>query len=341
MEDEIKADNYNYTKNITPEHVNRFEKQLSSFRNVSEPQYIILIDSKSDVWREIKRNVIFAYDFFDDQFDSIKIAYDGDKSFQLFLYGEKVLSKNSLSKIISEKFKSNSDVSIKIQPSSKQIQILEVNKDTGLVSTLIEKSKLNEFKKKDCTIDVIYKKKLKKDFEWAADRFASAVRAQMLNWKDRVEKIKEDRIKRQDRIKNREDQEKTIHKPKTELHNKKVEPEDDKEMSKSKISKQIKDYFSYNQDQVEDVYQGVDKPFKDTDRDNDNFSRQVRKVMKKKSSGQPLVSNPPYRGNMLEYIEDNLDEEIKNYKSKKQNKLGSILDEVIFHLESLGRNSND
>lgn len=54
--------------------------------------------------------------------------------------------------------------------------------------------------------------------------------------------------------------------------------------------------------------------------------------MKNKNSlQQPLVSNPPYRGDLLKYIE----EKQKDEEKEKGNKLASILDKVINHLETL------
>jgi hypothetical protein len=81
-------------------------------------------------------------------------------------------------------------------------------------------------------------------------------------------------------------------------------------IDKDLIAKKVKEYFKLPLDQLKEMHH-IKRMDDLEDRNDKNFFRQVRKIYKKRKALQPLVSNPPYRGNLLEYIEKKVKEKIK------------------------------
>jgi hypothetical protein len=277
MQEKIKADNYNYTRDIQTKHILFFTDKLKKYNLCSSCNFGIFIKGDTKNWSEIKRDVALIYDFLEEKCDKINIVYDGDSSFQILCNPEKGIGLKKFEDLLDNKFSNASKLNYKILNTSDFIKNYQVNKTTGLSSLLIDRDSLMSFKKNDSTLDNIFKKKLNKKFNWD---------------------IKEG----------------------TNMS---------KKVSSTKV---VQDYYKFVHDQLQGIIDSPEKSFKEEDRQEDNFYRQLQKL--KKKSSQPLVSNPPYRGNLLEYIYDNLDESLKDEKS--QNKLANVLDEAILILEYLG-----
>lgn len=270
------------------------------------------------MWVEYKRTVALIYDFLEEQVSKIKIMYNGDSSFQILIFTKK--SNSDIENDMKSKFPKGSGVSFNVLKNSNQFKLYSINITTGLVTVELKRGDLIDFKKKDCTIDKVYKKITNKGFDWKMN--SKYKKAESLDWKDRMDIIKKEREERKNRVKKRTQE---------KIHNKikspsieEAKPEESYQL-KNKISKVVQDYFSYVHDQLDDIYQGVNIPFKEHDRDEGNFYQQVRKVIKKKKSdAQALISNPAYVGDLIQYISNRSEK----YKSKKQNqnKIGDCHD---------------
>jgi len=275
MKDDIIADNYRYTKNITKDNISKFEKDLKKYLNKEDGKYyVVQVDAKSDTWSEAKRKISQVSDFLDSFTKKNKIIYDGDYSFQILAYMKEGYTLKELKDKISEKFKNSSYHSIKVLPKNKKFKVFKINPKTGLVSTEIKRSKLKDFKKKDNTIDKIYMRNLHKRFKW--DK-------KSMDFNERIEKIRE----KKDRWKGRKGEREDIKSPEDRYGPKDKLKEEDKSLDKkdrfkNKYSKKVKEYFKFMQNQLKEMYEDVGSVHDLSDRDRKNFYRQVRKVWKKK-----------------------------------------------------------
>lgn len=160
MNDFIKADNYIYTKNIYPNHIDKFEKDLKTKKDFYENNYsyFFKIKNREDSFTKNKNKIIQIGDYLKDINPNFILVFDGKESFQLWAN----LDKNQL-KLLTEKF--NKKYLEKISKSEK-IKLFKINLKKGLSSCVLNYKELKNFKVKDSRIDLIYKKELNKKFNW-------------------------------------------------------------------------------------------------------------------------------------------------------------------------------
>lgn len=99
-----------------------------------------------------------------------------------------------------------------------------------------------------------------------------------MDWKDRVEQIKKNKLEFKTRKKQLKDNLNTN--------------KDDTEF-KEKVSKKVKDYFKFMHDQLKEMYEGAGSVHELSDREKDNFYKQVKEMWKHKKSNleKPLSSS--------------------------------------------------
>jgi hypothetical protein len=243
----IKADNYNYTKNITQPHVDKFENDVKKVIDDISSKFELVIEFYFDdeSFSDIKRTIANVYDFLKSEISDVKIIFDGGNKFQIWSNTSKQKDSKYFKKIINEKFKDSPYHNLKFVKN--KIKLLKINKETGLVSTEIKRKNLIKFKKRENVLDSVYSKITKNKFDW---------------------KLKKSNY------------------------------------SSDKTKKIVQDYFKFKHDQLDEMYKNINDP-KYKDRDQDNFYRQLQLLKDAyKSSSSPLMSAPPYVGDMLEYIKN-------------------------------------
>lgn len=160
MNEVIKADNYIYTKNIYPENINNFEYDLKEKKKEYEKNFNIFFNiiNKDDSFSSNKKKVNQICDFLKDITLDFILVFDSKDSFQLWAN----LTPNQIN-LLTKKF--DNDFLEKI-PKDKKIEIFKINKENGLSSCVISCEKLKSFKKKDSSMEKVYKKELGLNFSW-------------------------------------------------------------------------------------------------------------------------------------------------------------------------------
>lgn len=164
MKETIIADNYYYSRNITPEIKEYFENKLKDQRKVNLPRNSVDISLENKTLGQAKRDVSLIYDFLEDYCTDINIIYDGDSLFRVAFNLFEEYSLSDIKKEFKDKFK-DSKLFVITKP-SKQIELYRVNKNTGLVSIMIPRDKLDQFNKFKATLDDVFKRKFKDKLDW-------------------------------------------------------------------------------------------------------------------------------------------------------------------------------
>jgi hypothetical protein len=166
MNNVIEADNYNYTKNITKKHINKFENDVKDkIEDISsEFEFVVEFVFDKEKFSEIKQVIANVYDFLDKFSSNLKIVFDGNLKFQIWATTTKVKDYNYYKKIINEKFKNSPYHNLKFVKN--KIKLLKINNETGLVSNEIKRKNIMNFKKKQNTLDSVYSKLTKNKFDW-------------------------------------------------------------------------------------------------------------------------------------------------------------------------------
>jgi hypothetical protein len=165
MKNEIKADNYNYTRNISKKDIKNFESEMSKYiGDIDKGTFKVLeIKPSGNSWGDYKRTVAQVYDFLKKESKNITIVFDGFKIFQLWLDPKNL---KELKDKIDEKFKGSEYHTIKFKNKLDRISLYKVNNKNGLVSTPIERNHILNFKKRYNTIHKVYNKVTGKSFKW-------------------------------------------------------------------------------------------------------------------------------------------------------------------------------
>jgi len=158
----IPADNYNYTKNITKENISFFKNKVKE-KIKKDTSTVIRVSPNNEDWINTKRIVLQIYDFLKENIKDVRIFFTGDKAFDLWCYLNKNQDKKFLESLLKEKFRNSKKHKMEFIP---KVIPYDINKNTGLAYSEVTEKDLLKFKRKDSTIDKVYKKIFKKEFPW-------------------------------------------------------------------------------------------------------------------------------------------------------------------------------
>jgi len=178
----------NNTKDFDKINIGRMiEVHVTAPRKVD--YFVLDLDPGSNlIWGDIKRGTLQLHDFLKstEKLKDIKIHYTGVRSFHIWCYlkgGKKDIDaiREEWVNILEEKFKdSKFHIVNKQTPGKNQLNIdfspvgfnkghitpYSLRAKTGLVCVEVSAKNLSKFKKKDATLDKIYKDMLGKKFDW-------------------------------------------------------------------------------------------------------------------------------------------------------------------------------